>query len=213
MKNVNLSYVFSGVIVFALIFVGSIWILNEDGSSNSSGLVSAADHVRGNKDSNITVIEYADFQCSYCKDFKPTIDKLVSSYGDKVKFVYRHFPLSFHQNAQISSEASECAGEQSKFWEFYDKAFINSSGDGSGLNKTDLQKYATELSLNMDQFNTCLNDSKYSKKVNSDADFGQSDGVTGTPSVVIIDSNGKKETVVGNVPYEQIQSKLDTLLK
>src|SRR3989338_5570869 len=96
-----------------------------------SGNIAAAparadDHVRGNPKGKVVIIEYSDFECPFCGRHVPTINQILDQYGDDVKFIYRHFPLtSIHPNAQKAGEASECAAEQGKFWEYHDILFAN----------------------------------------------------------------------------------------
>ena len=175
--------------------------------------INSNDHIRGEKNAPITLVEFSDFQCPYCKKFHPTMQKVMENYKGQVRWIYRHFPLSFHQNAQKSAEASECAAEQGKFWEFVDIAFENSQPDGNGLNSGDLKKYAKELGLNTDKFNTCLSTNKFAAKVKADAASGQALGITGTPGTILIDENGNTQLITGALPYRQIKAKIDSVLK
>ena len=87
------------------------------------------DHIRGNKNAQITIVEYSDFQCPYCLRFHETMKQIITNYSDDVRWVYRHFPLdSIHPVARKASEASECANDQGKFWEYTDEVFVNQSG-------------------------------------------------------------------------------------
>ncbi|MDP3245204.1 MAG: DsbA family protein [bacterium] len=175
--------------------------------------VNSNDHIRGDKNAPITLVEFSDFQCPYCKRFHPTMQQVMENYQGQVRWIYRHFPLDFHQNAQKSAEAAECAGEQGKFWEYIDKAFENSQADGTGLNAEDLKKYAQELGLNTGKFNDCFANGKFTSKVKADMDSGQTAGVTGTPGTILIDKNGNAELISGALPYEQIKAKIDSVLK
>ncbi|MFA6888018.1 MAG: thioredoxin domain-containing protein, partial [Candidatus Woesearchaeota archaeon] len=104
--------------------------------------ISDADYVEGSEDAPVTIIEYSDFQCPYCKRFyEQSLSSIETNYVEtgKVKIIFRHFPLSFHQNALTAAEAVECAGEQDKFWEMHDKLFESGSGDGTGLSADDVK--------------------------------------------------------------------------
>lgn len=172
--------------------------------------ISDADNMKGDENAPITIIEYSDFQCPYCKRFyEQTFSSIETNYVDtgKVKVVFRHFPLSFHQNAEIAAEAAECAGEQDKFWEMHDILFESGSGDGTGLSADDVKGYASELGLDTTQFNTCVDSSKYAEKIESDMKAGIAAGVGGTPAFVI---NG--HLVVGAQPYAVFQAAIDTAL-
>lgn len=166
--------------------------------------VTDADHIRGDKNAKVTLIEFSDFQCPYCGRVEPTIEKILKDYSGKVRLVYRHFPLSFHENAQKAAEASECASEQGKFWEMHDKMYANQTT----LTVDDLKGYAKGLGLNTSQFNSCLDSGKYASKVSAQEAEGQAAGVNGTPATFV---NGT--LVSGAVPYEQFKAAIDAALK
>ena len=175
--------------------------------------ITANDHIRGEKNASITLVEFSDFQCPYCKKFHPTMQRVMEEYKGKARWVYRHFPLGFHRNAQKAAEASECAGEQGKFWEYVDKVFENSQADGTGLNTEDLKKYAQELGLNTSKFDECLSSGKFISKVKADMVSGQAAGITGTPGTILIDEDGNTQLISGAMPYNQIKAKIDAVLK
>jgi len=174
--------------------------------------VSADDHIRGAKNPKVLLVEYSDFQCPYCQRFHPTMVQILANYPNDVATVYRHFPLSFHQNAQISAEASECAGEQNKFWELSDLMFEKGQSDGTGLNKADLKQYAKDLGLNTSKFNDCLDTNKMKDKVAKDYSSGTAAGISGTPGTIMIAPDGTQRLISGAVPYDQIKSLIDSVL-
>jgi protein-disulfide isomerase len=175
---------------------------------NSADLASALevrsdDHVQGNPNAPVTIIEYSDLQCPYCASFDKTMRQVMENYGDDVRWVYRHFPLSsIHPYARAAAEASECAAEQGKFWEYADNIFDNQSS----LSQNYLSSAAEQVGLNTAQFEDCLSSGKYSSQVSADYQEGLSLGVTGTPTSFI---NGQK--VPGTLTYQQMQSILDSL--
>lgn len=175
--------------------------------------LTAADHLRGAKNAQVVIVEYSDFQCSYCQKHYPTMKRLIQEYGNKVAWVYRHYPLSFHANAQIAAEGSECAAEQGKFWEFADILSAKGQGDGTGLTPPNLEQYAKDLGLNSSQFDACLANKKYASVVNADQASGSAAGVDGTPANIILDKSGKTSLVAGAVPYEQLKAAIDAALK
>ncbi|ETX05902.1 MAG: hypothetical protein ETSY2_20275 [Candidatus Entotheonella gemina] len=118
------------------------------------------DPVLGATDAKVTIIEFSDFECPYCRRVQPTLKRLLKEYEGQVRLVFRDFPLSFHKNAQKAAEAAQCAGDQEKFWPYHDKLF-----EQTALSPSDLKKYAGELELNMDTFNTCLDTGKYAQEV------------------------------------------------
>ena len=162
------------------------------------------DHVRGNFDAPITLVEYSDFECPYCEKHFPILSKILNDYKGQVRLVYKHFPLSFHKNAQKAAEASECASEQGKFWEYHDKLFENQPG---GYSIAGFKQWASDLGLDASQFNDCFDSGKYASKVQADLVDGQNRGVGGTPATFV---NG--QLVSGAVPYESFKTVIDQIL-
>lgn len=168
-------------------------------------VVSADDHVRGNPNAKVTIVEWSDFQCPFCSRFHPELVHALAEYGDKVRWVYRSFPLeSIHPNARPAAEAAECASEQGKFWEFADKLFEKQTELGSDLYK----KLAKDLGLKESQFNECVTSRKYQQKVRDQENAGLAVGVQGTPGSFV---NGVE--VPGAVPYDQLKGYIDAALK
>jgi protein-disulfide isomerase len=172
--------------------------------------VATGSHVLGDASAKVTIIEFADFQCPYCKNFyTDTESQIVTNYVNtgKAKFAFRQFPLSMHQNAQIAAEASECAakiGGNDAFWKYHDLLFTVGQGDGTGLDATSLKSYAAQLQLDTAIFNTCLDNHQTAPTVSQDITDGTAAGVTGTPSFFI---NGK--LLVGAQPYSTFQAAID----
>lgn len=178
--------------------------------------VTDKDHIQGSKDASIVMVEYSDFECPFCKQFHPTMQQVMHEYGDKVAFVYRHYPLSFHQNAQKEAEASECIAEQGgndAFWKYVDDVFTRTTSNGTGFALDQLGPLASELGLDQTAFQTCLDSGKYTKLVQDEEVGGQKTGVQGTPGTILIGKNGKKDFVAGAYPYDQVKAKIDALLK
>jgi len=172
------------------------------------------DPALGNKKAPVTVIEFSDFECPFCRSFwRDTLPLIKSTYIDtgKVRFVYRDFPLSFHPGAQVAAEAAECAEDQGKYWEMHDKIFQEQDKQGQGtiqFSKTDVVKWAGQVGLNMGQLNQCLDAGKYRAEVNNDLAAGTAAGVSGTPSFFI---NGK--LLVGAQPFSAFQEIIEQELK
>lgn len=157
------------------------------------------DAIKGDEDAKVTIIEFSEFQCPFCKKYyDEAYGKIIEEYVDtgKVRYVFRDFPLSFHANAQKASEAAECAHEQDKFWEYHDKLFKNQQS----LDVDSLKKYAKDLGLDEDKFNACLDSGKYEQEVKDDFNDGVNYGVQGTPSFFI---NGK--LIAGAQPFENFK--------
>lgn len=170
--------------------------------------ITANDHVFGDKNAKVTLVEYSDFQCPYCGTFYPTVKQIMENYKGKVKLVYRHFPLSFHPEAQPAAEASECASEQGKFWEFHDNLFENQAQ----LSSSYYPQVAQKLGLNMSKFNDCVATHKYRQKVLDQSATGDAAGVQGTPHTIMIGADGKMLPVSGALPYASVENTLKQLL-
>ena len=166
--------------------------------------VTDADYIRGNKNAKVTLIEVSDFQCPFCQRHVPTMEQILDEYGDKVRIVYRHFPLSsIHPYAQKAAEASECAGEQGKFWEMHDVMFENQSA----LDVNSLKDYAADLGLNASQFSSCLDDGKYAAKVRQQTQEATAAGITGTPGTFV-----NSQLVKGAYPFDTFKQIIDAEL-
>ena len=168
----------------------------------------------GSKNAKVTMIEFSDFQCPFCRTFwKDTFRQIKKDYIDtgKIRFVYRDYPLSFHPMSVPSAQAAECADEQGKFWEMHDKIFSEEEKLGQGTvtyTAQDLKKWASAIGLNSSQFNQCLDSGKYKSEVEKDLADGSAGGVSGTPSFFI---NGR--IIVGAQPYANFKAIIDEELK
>lgn len=174
------------------------------------------DHVRGNRNAKVTLMEYSDFECPFCKSFHPTTQELMKTYGDKIRLVYRHFPLSFHANAQKEAEASECIAEfggNDKFWQFADTIFEKTTSNGTGFALEKLGPLASELGISQEKFQECLDSGKYEKLVKDQIVDGTASGVSGTPSTFIIDSKNNSQIIVGAQPIDAFKTIIDKVLK
>lgn len=143
----------------------------------SAGDVSAF----GPADAKVTLVEFSDFQCPFCSRAADTVHKIREKYGDKVHFVFRQFPLSFHQNAHVAAEASLAARAQGKFWEFHDKLF----SDQQKLDRASLEAHAKDLGLNLAAFKKALDDKTFAATVDAEQKLGEEVGVDGTPTVFL----------------------------
>jgi protein-disulfide isomerase len=168
------------------------------------------DPAKGSNNAPVTIIEFSDFQCPFCaravigaQAAMPQVEEKYIKTG-KVKLVFRDYPLPFHENAQKAAEASECAYEQNKFWEYHDKLFTNQEK----LAVTDLKKYAADLGLNAAKFNSCLDSGKMADEVKKDFADGQKAGVDGTPTFFV---NGTK--IVGAQPFSAFEQIIEAELK
>jgi len=169
-----------------------------------------ADHIRGPKDAKVTLIEYSDFECPFCKNHEATMQQIAKAYPNDVRIVYRHYPLSFHQNAMKEAEASECAtelGGQDAFWKMHDAILARTTSNGTGFALDKLGPLAKEIGLDQAKFQSCLDSDKYVAAVNQSEQEGIAAGVQGTPGTFV---NGTM--VEGAVPYAQFKTMIDGIL-
>ena len=155
---------------------------------------------RGPNGAPITIVEFSDFQCPYCRQAEPTLKEVRNKYGDRVRIVYMDFPLSFHQQAMGAALAARCADEQGRFWAYHDALFASQSG----LSTPALKVLAARLSLDTASFDSCLDQRKYESTVLSDRAEGKNANVTGTPTFVV---NGT--AFVGAQPLSTFESAID----
>lgn len=179
--------------------------------------VTKDDHVRGDRNANIALIEYSDMECPFCKRFHPTAGQVLDTYKGSVMWVYRHYPLAFHANAQKQAEASECANElggNDAFWKYLDAIYDRTTSNGTGFALDKLVPLAAELGLNQGKFQTCLDSGRYAAHVKDDMNGGSKAGVTGTPGNILLDTKtGKTVLIPGAVPFETMKSAIDEMLK
>lgn len=179
--------------------------------------ITERDYAKGNRKADIALIEYSDLECPFCKRFHPTMEQVVKEYGNKVQWVYRHFPLDFHVNAQKEAEASECAGElggNDAFWKFVDAVNERTTSNGTGFALDKLVPLAKELGLPEAKFQQCLDGGKYTQYVKDSTAGGQRAGVSGTPGTIIMNlKSGKSKLIPGALPYEQVKPMIDEIMQ
>ncbi|MBI5375308.1 MAG: thioredoxin domain-containing protein [Candidatus Schekmanbacteria bacterium] len=153
----------------------------------------------------LTIYEYSDFQCGYCAKVQPTVNKILSEYGDRIKFVYKQFPLPVfvHKDAMNASKASVAALKQGKFWEMHDLLFK----DQRKLKMEDLLAYAGELNLDMEQFKKDMNSKEVLDMINAEIEEGKKLGVLATPNFIIGETS-----ILGAKPYEVFKAAIDEAL-
>ena len=201
------------IIVLLLIIWGLIVSMGRDATvKNRAGVpadVQSTDHVLGDKDASVTIIEYSDFQCPACQMYYYVVDRIMASSTVPVRLVYRHFPLTQHPNAIPAALASESAGEQGKFWEMYKLLFENHT-DWTELADPNpiFLGYAGKIGLNLEKFKTDLASSTLKKKITDSADEGFKIGINSTPTFFL---NGK---VIDNPQgYEAFKTLIETTAK
>jgi protein-disulfide isomerase len=163
-----------------------------------------ASRVKGNPGAPVTIVEFADFQCPFCKRTETTLNELLRKYNGRVKLAYRDFPLAqIHEHAEMAAEASHCALAQGKYWEMHDAMFA----DQAKLDESSLVKTAASLGLDQNSFESCLKSGKFKTAVQQDADAGAQAGVNATPVFFI---NG--ESLNGAQAEEQFATIIDRQL-
>jgi protein-disulfide isomerase len=159
---------------------------------------------KGQPNAPIEMIEFSDFQCPFCQRAHATVEQVLATYGDRIRFVYRHYPVQGHAAAKPAAEASECAKEQGKFWPFHDRLFANTSK----LGDADLKAHAAAVGVDTATFNACVDSHKYRSVVEADARDGDAVGVNGTPAFYI---NGRM--ISGAQPFEVFKKLIDDELQ
>ena len=153
----------------------------------------ASDPVRGNPSAPVTIVEFSDYQCPFCARVNPTLDLVRNSFGDKVRIVFKDYPLPNHAEAPKAAEAARCAGDQNKYWEMHDAMFANQRA----LGVPSLKQQARAMGLDGAAFDACLDSGKHAAAVQAGAELGSRMGVNSTPTLYI---NGR--ALVGAQPYD-----------
>lgn len=192
--------------------------LNETDGRQTDGIANVSaddDAFLGKENAPVTIIEFSDFQCPFCRKFmQETLPQIKKEYIDtgKARFVYRDFPLvQIHSGATPAAEGAECAREQGKFWELHDKIFNEQEKQGQGtiqFTAQDVKTWASQIGLNASKFNQCLDSGTYRQEVEKDVADGLAVGVTGTPSIFV---NGR--LIVGAQPFAAFKVVIDEELK
>lgn len=168
----------------------------------------------GRQDAPLTLVEYTDYQCPFCRQFHiTTFDELMKNYIDtgKLRYVSLDFPLDMHENARLAAVAARCAGDQGRFWELRHVMIVNANQ----LKPENLLTYATDLKLDMDKFRVCVASDKYRAEVDRQLVEGQAIGVSATPTFVLGRSDTDKIEgirLVGAMPYSVFDGKIKELL-
>jgi len=212
------------IVIAGLLIGGSIFLSRTGGSVASGATFSGSghaggggvassefrmpddmDHVRGNPDAAISIVEFSDFECPFCARLHPTLQRIVDENED-VKWIYRHFPLSsIHFRALGSAVASECMarlGGNAGFWTFADAAFSNQSHLGDAL----YEEVARTMGVDIEEFQSCRNDRSITADIQEDLDEAVGTGGRGTPYVIVVSPSGELVPFSGALPYEQISS-------
>ena len=225
------------LVVILALSTGSLWskvkILEKGQSGEGEALVAGSqkerinfgqieglqddDHVRGDREARILLVEYSDLECPFCQRFHSTGQQIVDEFQGQVAWVYRHFPLDqLHSKARKEAEATECAAElggEDGFWRLTDKIY-EVTPSNNGLDLASLPDLATEVGLNKDEFEDCLNSGRQAQKVEEDYQSGVKAGITGTPGNILLDTKtGERRLIPGAVPLSQLKEEIESLLQ
>lgn len=175
------------------------------------------DHVLGERSARITLIEYSDYSCPYCRRFHATAHRIVEDYQGQVNWVYRHFPLSIHKpDAERAAVGAECAAELSgntAFWTYGDRLFQRARAAGGDFSTGELVSLAAAVGLDRSRFKSCLDSGRTRAAVRADVSAGEQAGITGTPANFVQDNvTGAVIPMMGARPYEQFARVIDQLL-
>lgn len=173
------------------------------------------DHIFGNPQAALTLVEYSDFECPFCKRFHPTVAQLMENNRDKLRWVYRHFPLEFHNpGAQKQAEASECVAElggNAAFWEYSDLIYQRTKANGNGFPLANLRPLAEEVGIRGDAFDKCMASGRMTARVNDDHENGIAAGVSGTPAGFLMNRQGEVRFIAGALSLEELQTAVDEI--
>jgi protein-disulfide isomerase len=176
-------------------------------------LIDGGSPIMGNQDAPITILEWGDYQCTFCYKFhQDTLDIINEDFikTGKVKLVFKDFPLN-GPDSFLAAEAAYCAQDQGKYWQYHDELYKNWGGERTGwITRDSLDKFGTTVNLDLDKFNNCLNEHKYQEKVISLHEFGKEIGIDATPSFLVFNDE-KIIKIRGNQPLEVFLKTFDEL--
>ncbi|MEM3160530.1 MAG: DsbA family protein [Nitrososphaera sp.] len=172
----------------------------------------------GSPDAPVTIVEFGDYLCTYCHRFhEKTKDQLIANYVDtgKVRFLFKDFPINDHLDggSSLAAQASYCAADQGRFWEFHDGVYDNWGGEKAGwITKASMAEYARNAGVqDSEKFQECLDSGKYAGVVRDNYDLARGVGLNGTPAFIILKEGSKPELIPGAAPIETFQYVLDPL--
>ena len=185
----------------------------ESTSLTSSKLIENGSPILGDPNASITILEWGDYQCTFCYKFhENTLDTINDNFikTGKVKLVFKDFPLN-GPDSLLAAEASYCAEDQGKYWQYHDELYKNWGGERTGwVTREALEKFAITVNLDLDEFNTCLDDNKYRDKIIAIHEFGKEIGIDATPSFLVFNDE-KVIKIRGNQPLEVFLKTFDEL--
>ncbi len=221
------------IVVAGALIAGALYMSNVSGGASPSAAqqpeiaqgdlgqmtpVTSGDHIRGNPDARVVIVEYSDFECPFCKRFHETMKEASAEYGDNVAWVYRHFPLDqLHPvKARKEATAAECANElggNDAFWKYADRFFELTPSNNQTDIETVLPQIAKEIGLDAAKFASCLASGKYDAHIEENVQNATATGGNGTPWSIVVTKSGKKYPLSGAQPYEAIKQLIELALQ
>ena len=191
----------------------------QSGNLEQMAAITNEDHIRGNPNAPVKIVEYSDMECPFCKGFHSTMQQIMdeNEKDGKVAWVYRHFPLdSIHPvKARAEAVAAECANElggNDAFWKFTNRFFEVTPSNNQTDIETVLPQIAREIGINESQFAACLESGKYDERIQNDLDNAVATGGNGTPWSIVVTASGKKYPLSGAQPYEAVKQLIELAL-
>ena len=190
-RTVIISISVLAVALLAYSFLGNDTPSNGTNGDKKDVTITPADHIKGNPNATVTLVEFGDLQCPACQAYEPIVRELMEKHGNEVRFVFKHFPLSqIHPNALLAAKYAEAAGMQGKFWEFHDMLYDKQKEWANSLNaKTMFETYGAELGLNVSKLTSDSQNKTLEEKILAEYREGVKLGVQGTPTFFV---NGRK---------------------
>ncbi|KKR89241.1 MAG: Sodium/proton antiporter [Candidatus Wolfebacteria bacterium GW2011_GWA2_42_10] len=178
--------------------------------------VNSNDHIRGNLEAEVKIVEFSDLECPFCKSFHSTMKQVMEGYGDKVAWIYRHYPIDqLHPKARTSAVASECAAElggNEKFWAYVDRYFEITPSNNQ-IDLAELPQIAQDIGLNRVQFENCLNSGRHQQLIEEQIQDALNSGARGTPYSIVISKDGKKYPISGAYSFNDVNLIINEALK
>lgn len=230
--TIPIAIVIAGVLIAGAVYLGTSkgapttavnnqqpqQVAQQTGNLEAMKAISGSDHIRGNPDAPVKIVEYSDTECPFCKRFHTTMQEVMNEYGKdgKVAWVYRHFPLDqLHSKARKEAVALECANEQGgndKFWSYADRLYEITPAN-NGLDPAELPKIAQYVGLDVAKFNTCLGSTKYDQHIEDEVQNATATGGNGTPWSIVVGKNGKKYPLSGAQPLASVKQLIEIALQ
>jgi protein-disulfide isomerase len=195
------------------IFLGFSSQTQNNSQFTSSSLINGGSPIMGDSNAQITILEWGDYQCTFCYKFhQNTLNIIDEQYikNGKVQLIFKDFPLN-GPDSFLAAEATYCAEDQGKYWQYHNELYNNWGGEKTGwITRESLDVFAITINLNLDEFNACLDDQKYQKRVKTLYEFGKEIGIDATPSFLVFNDQ-KIIKIVGNQPLQVFLKTIDGL--